>query len=403
MMHSDHHNRVQYANICKRKGKSRKHYKPPAFLIFVSTVLGILAISGLQERTVIAAAAQELSTEGSDGLDFSLYTEEKTGVIGYGVTGIGSCEDTDIVVPQARISYFGDILPYLWDDESGFRGMEKVRSVTLPEGALEVRSGFGYSPNLEWVCLPSTIRYIGQGILEYCPKFREIRYNGTVEQWQSIEKSEEWLMGWYNVDQFDIICTDGVINGDRILPLEDEVNVLSQESDADPAPGRYDQPYEAGDISIENDFVWFYAGGFPKDGTRLDQLQYLGGHWKCLLRTNVKVDDADWVRYILTDAEIQYMGFKVTMLFRVYDRYEYPANDPLSHESVPVKEGVTLTFQGDWNPETAVIDVESLNSSLVLRIRNFAEADGVQYGLGSICDGDIEIGHIALVRSIDAG
>ena len=380
----------------------RKHWHPNLF-ITAFLLLSIIALPCLQERLVLAASTEELSTEGSDGLDYSLYTEEATGVIGYGVTGIGSCEDTDIVVPQARVSFFGDILPYLWDDESGFRGMENVRSVTLPESALEVRSGFGYSPNLEWISLPSTIRYIGQGILENCPKFQEIRYNGTVDQWQSIEKSGEWLMGWYHVDQFDIRCSDGIINGDQVLPLEEEYNVLDSESLPGSLPAQNDQPYEAGDISIEDDFVWFYIGGFPQNGVQLDQLQDLGGHWKCLLRTNVTVDGADWVRYMLTDAEIQYMGFKITMLFRVYERYEYPANDPSHHESIPLKDGIVLTFQGDWNPDTSVIDAASVNSSLALQLRNFAQADGIQYALGSLYDGDKEIGYIAMVRDVGIG
>ena len=85
----------------------RKHWHPNLF-ITAFLLLSIIALPCLQERLVLAASTEELSTEGSDGLDYSLYTEEATGVIGYGVTGIGTCEDIDIVVPQARISFFGE-------------------------------------------------------------------------------------------------------------------------------------------------------------------------------------------------------------------------------------------------------------------------------------------------------
>ncbi|MBP0990890.1 MAG: hypothetical protein J5874_06920 [Oscillospiraceae bacterium] len=151
-----------------------------------------------------------ISTEGSSGFNFGSVYDETTGQTGYSITGIGSCTDVDVVVPQGQKDYFGEINPYLWDDDSGFRGMEYAKTVTLPEGFLEIRSGFGYSSQLEKVTIPSTVRKIGYSgdsrIFEYCPAFKEIVYNGTIEQWNAIEKTANWSKG---AEPFTIHCIDG--------------------------------------------------------------------------------------------------------------------------------------------------------------------------------------------------
>ena len=154
-----------------------------------------------------------ISTEGSKGLDFDAVYDEITDQTGYCITGIGTCEDEDVIVPQGRTNYFGETQPYLWDDFGGFRGMQKAKSVTLPEGFLEIRSGFGYSPLLEKVVIPSTVRKIGYDgdsrIFEYCPQFTEIVYNGTVSQWNAVEKGANWKTG---TEGFTVHCTDGDVS-----------------------------------------------------------------------------------------------------------------------------------------------------------------------------------------------
>ncbi|MCR5353781.1 MAG: leucine-rich repeat domain-containing protein [Clostridiales bacterium] len=155
----------------------------------------------------------DISTEGSKGFDFDAVYDEITGKTGYCIIGTGSCEDEDVIVPQGRTNYLGETQPYLWDDNNGFRGMQNAKSITLPEGFLEINSGFGYSPLLEKVVIPSTVRKIGYNgdsrIFEYCPQFKEIVYNGTVEQWNAIEKEENWKTG---TEGFTVHCTDGDVS-----------------------------------------------------------------------------------------------------------------------------------------------------------------------------------------------
>ena len=148
--------------------------------------------------------------EGSTGFEVDVVYDEFTEQDGYSVSGIGSCTDENVVIPKYRKSYFGDVMPYLWDSMNGFRGMQYAKSVTLPEGFLEIRSGFGYSPLLEKVILPSTIRKIGYSgdsrIFENCPEFKEIFFSGTIEQWNAMEKTENWKT---STNAFKVHCADG--------------------------------------------------------------------------------------------------------------------------------------------------------------------------------------------------
>ncbi len=198
----------------------KKFLKISVFLLIAVLLLGLFACEkgGKDDAGKETDGSNEsvsenntgINTDGSKGFDFDAIYDEITDQTGYSITGIGSCEDEEVIVPQGRMNYFGETLPYLWDDANGFRGMQKAKSVTLPEGFLEIRSGFGYSPLLEKVTIPSTVRKIGYNgdsrIFEYCPEFKEITYNGSMEQWNAIEKTNDWKTG---TEGFTVHCTDG--------------------------------------------------------------------------------------------------------------------------------------------------------------------------------------------------
>ena len=155
----------------------------------------------------------------------------------------------------------------------------------------------------------------------------------------------------------------------------------------------------ASDVTLD-DFDWYYDTGFPSGGTPLRELQELGGNWKCLLSVMTPIDGKDQYRLMLSDAEVQYMGNKVTILMHIKGRYEYFADDPDNIESLETADGVVSTYNGDWNDGPGYIDVASKNSSLALQIREFVDLSGVQYAIGSVYNGKNEIGEIAMVRSM---
>ncbi len=142
------------------------------------------------------------------------------------------------------------------------------------------------------------------------------------------------------------------------------------------------------------DFDWYYNDGFPTDGTPLNELQDLGGNWKCLLR----VTTADPNRLMLSDAEIQYMGYKVTVLMHVRGLYEHPAGDRGSVRQVEGGGGVTSTYEGDWDDGPGYIEATSVNSALGIQLRDFVKAGGKEYAFGSVYNEGREIGEIAMVR-----
>ena len=143
---------------------------------------------------------------GSQGLLTDRAYDDINGWDGYVVTGLGECEDAVVTVPAAAELFPGEYLPYLWDNLNGFRGMERVTAVVLPEGALEVRSGFGYSPALQRVTLPASLRAVGSGIFTDCPALQEVIYGGTLADWQAVEKPDDWAAG---APAFTLRCTDG--------------------------------------------------------------------------------------------------------------------------------------------------------------------------------------------------
>jgi len=87
-----------------------------------------------------------------------------------------------------------------------FLSCDNLESITLGEGIKEIGGMTIYElTGLKKVVLPSTITYIGKSNFEKCDDL-EIVYNGTVAQWQAIEKE---FYDTINV-KVPISCSDGV-------------------------------------------------------------------------------------------------------------------------------------------------------------------------------------------------
>lgn len=147
-----------------------------------------------------------------------------------------------------------------------------------------------------------------------------------------------------------------------------------------------------------DDFNWYFEDDFPIDGKVLTELQDLGGTWKGLLNVVTPVNGEDQCRIMVCSAEVQYMGYKVTVLLSPKETYEFMVSDPGNIKTEKMDTAGNIVMNGDWDDDPGYMDVTSETSTLRLLIYDFVEVGGRQYALGSVYNGDTEIGEAALIR-----
>ncbi len=152
-----------------------------------------------------------------------------------------------------------------------------------------------------------------------------------------------------------------------------------------------------GNVTL-NDFGWYFDDDFPIDGNPLTELQDLGGKWKGLINVVTPVNGEDQCRIAVFEGEVQYMGYKVTLLLDTKEQYQFMVSDPGNIETLDASGGGTIVLNGDWNDEIGYFDAASSQTALNVVIYDFVEAGGIQYALGSVFNGDTEIGEIAMCR-----
>ena len=107
----------------------------------------------------------------SEGLEFTLNEDAES----YSVTGIGTCTDTEIIIPS---TYNG--LPVTSIGDSAFSECTTITSVYIPEGILEIGEyAFEYCSNLTQVDIPSTLAKFGQYAFQACKKLEFIPSFGS--------------------------------------------------------------------------------------------------------------------------------------------------------------------------------------------------------------------------------
>ena len=70
-------------------------------------------------------------------------------------------------------------------------------------------AAFRYRYNLSSVTIPQSVTWIGYEAFRDCYALTEIIYEGTMEEWEAIEKSYRWD---YNTGNYTVYCTDGEIS-----------------------------------------------------------------------------------------------------------------------------------------------------------------------------------------------
>lgn len=114
----------------------------------------------------------------SKGLSYRCYDDRMSCQI----TGIGSCKDTDIIIPSTIGEYLVDAIK-----ECAFYEESQITSVNIANSIKAIqREAFRFCSNLTSVTIPNSIYSIGSGAFEDCDQLTDVYYNGTKEEWKKI-------------------------------------------------------------------------------------------------------------------------------------------------------------------------------------------------------------------------
>ena len=119
----------------------------------------------------------------SEGLEYILSGDGAY----YIVSGIGTCKDTDIVIPSIY-----DALPVTSIGDYAFRNCTSLTSITIP----------------------ASVTGIGFDAFRWCTSLASINFEGTIEQWNAIIKASDWNSV---TGDYIIYCTDGTIAKDGTI------------------------------------------------------------------------------------------------------------------------------------------------------------------------------------------
>ncbi|MBR2381396.1 MAG: leucine-rich repeat domain-containing protein [Clostridia bacterium] len=165
------------------------------------------------------------------------------------VIGLGTCEDNEIVIPSTfneititkigenafeyqsieglilsnsitaignsafnkclRLNnvHLGNALTAI--GKKAFYNCKSLTSIIFPNTLVTLSDySFAFCTNLEYVEIGKGITKLPMYVFSDCISLKKIHFNGTKEEWNNIEKDENWD---FNTGKYTIICTDGEI------------------------------------------------------------------------------------------------------------------------------------------------------------------------------------------------
>ena len=91
----------------------------------------------------------------------------------------------------------------------GFNSCKGLISVDIPDGINAIDGyAFYYCRNLSSITIPNTVTTIGERALDECPNLSKIVFEGTIEQWNAINKDTSWNYLDYIKE---VVCIDGTV------------------------------------------------------------------------------------------------------------------------------------------------------------------------------------------------
>ena len=178
-------------------------------LEFTSNGDGTCYVSGIGTCTDLDIVIPETSPDGDTVTSIGYAAFSDCGLtsieIPASVTSIGYCAFegcrslTSIEIP-ASVTSIGD---------SAFSGCSSLASIEIPNGVTFIDCyAFMECNALTSIDVPASVTYIEMGAFMDCTSLTSINYNGTKPQWNAISKGRDWnsSTGYYTV-----YCTDGNI------------------------------------------------------------------------------------------------------------------------------------------------------------------------------------------------
>ena len=144
--------------------------------------------------------------------------------LGNGITRIGSsafenCQSlTNVTLPES-LTYIG---------EAAFRGCILLIKINIPNGVVNINNyTFSGCISLATITIPDSVVMLGNGVFYNCLVLININYSGTVNQWQSISKDDNWNSGTedYIINaEHAVISKDGTVSHSPSKGLEFALN-----------------------------------------------------------------------------------------------------------------------------------------------------------------------------------
>lgn len=137
------------------------------------------------------------------GFTYELIPETDT----YELTSIGEANLENITIPYyyegKLVTGIGD---YVFDR---FNRDSELKRITLPDSitSIGVRA-FLNCNKLESINIPNGVTHFGSYAFSGCSKLTDINYDGTKNEWQAIQKGNNWNA---ETEYYTVHCTDGDI------------------------------------------------------------------------------------------------------------------------------------------------------------------------------------------------
>ncbi len=151
------------------------------------------------------------------------------------------------------------------------------------------------------------------------------------------------------------------------------------------------------DVTLST-FDWYYNEGFPTDGRPLTSLKEICGKWNCMITVTSEVSEGEQTRMLLTETEVIAADEEVKLLMHLKQTVDYYTASPDNKNFETPEKDVILTYNGSWDELMGYINASSQNSDLGIQLQDYVEVSGKQYAIGILYNGDIDIGHIVMVR-----